>query len=439
MRTISSESTATMSRSRLLKSIYLLSLCTVSVSAAATVDFEHPETKLEKLTFGSCHKRKKANALIWKSIKAEKADAWLWTGDAVYPSGRGVASVEQLENEYRQMKENETLGYSDFQPPAGIYGTWDDHDYGGNDVGEDMPAKQARAMAFWDFLGLNPPAPDRQGLYSTVSWGAAPEKVQAILLDTRWHRENHCVPSVATRLPLGAGLACVSRWLSAGLWPQLCSPSASVLGDEQWEWLENLLSSKENDASVIVIVSSIQVFTTNPVMESWGHFPAERDRLVRLLSKASERQGIVLLSGDVHHAEILDPAATTSAAAASFLEVTSSGLTHDCSMPFYGAMCQPLLDTFSDHRFANSSNYYIGRNYGSLSVDWSSRTFTVQVHNMTGEAVLTTGSRPFGTRPWTERDLELVAPCMDGHLVPLALTALLAVVVMAVLLGSQCR
>jgi hypothetical protein len=108
-------------------------------------------------------------------------------------------------------------------------------------------------------------------------------------------------------------------------------------------------------------------------------------------------------------------------------------------MPFYGGMCQPLLDSFADHRFASSSNYYIGRNYGSLSVDWSSRTFTVQVHNVTGATVLTTGPRSFGTRPWTERDLELVAPCMDGHLVPMALTALLATAVMAALLVSQWR
>jgi alkaline phosphatase D len=211
-----------------------------------------------------------------------------------------------------------------------------------------------------------------------------------------------------------------------------------LLGEEQWAWLEDLLSSEENDASVMVIVSSIQVFTTNPVMESWGHFPTERDRLVRLLSKASEKQGIVVLSGDVHHGEILDPAATTSAAAASFLEVTSSGLTHDCSMPFYGAMCQPLLDGFADHRFSSSSNYYIGRNYGSLSVDWSSRKFTVQVHNVT-ETVLTTGPRSFGTRPWTDRDLELVAPCMDGHLVPMALTAFLAAAIMVTLVVSQWR
>jgi alkaline phosphatase D len=438
---ISSESTGMMTSSRLLKSLCFLSLCTLSVSdsAAASVDFEHPETKLEKLAFGSCHKRKYANAPIWESVKAEEADAWLWTGDAVYPPARGIASVALLEEEYRQMKENTTLGYSDFKPPAGIYGSWDDHDYGGNDAGDEMPAKKARATAFWDFLGLNPPGVDRQGLYSTVSWGTAPEKVQAILLDTRWNRQNHCVPSFATRLPLGAGIACVTRWLSAGLWPRLCSPSALLLGEEQWAWLEDLLSSEENDASVMVIVSSIQVFTTNPVMESWGHFPAERDRLVRLLSKASERQGIVLLSGDVHHGEILDPAATTSAAAASFLEVTSSGLTHDCSMPFYGAMCQPLLDGFADHRFASSSNYYIGRNYGSLSVDWSSRTFTVQVHNVTGASVLTTGPRPFGTRRWTQRDLELVAPCMDGHLVPMALTTLLAAAVMATLLVSQWR
>jgi alkaline phosphatase D len=413
----------------------LLSLVSLSpkfsVTADTAVDFEHPDTVLETLAFGSCHKRKRATttpATIWSVIRSDKPDAWLWTGDAVYPPYKGVATTAQLVTEYRQMKENATLGYADFAPPAGIYGTWDDHDYGGNDMGREMSGKQERASAFWDFLGHAAPAVDRQGVYSAVSWGSAPQKVLSVQLDTRWHRANHCVPSFATSLPLGAGIACVTRWLSAGLLPRLCSPESQLLGAEQWAWLEEQLQS--TDASMIVIVSSIQVFTTNPVMESWGHFPVERDRLVRLLAAASEDKGVVLLSGDVHHAEILDPAAGTAVAAQSFLEVTSSGLTHDCSMPFYGAMCEPLLEKFKDHRFENSGNYYIGLNYGTMHIDWTAKTFTVDVRNVSGESVLTTGARPFGTAKWSEQDLEQVAPCMDGHLMPMAWTTLLGAVVL---------
>lgn len=94
-------------------------------------DFAYPNTTLTRLAFGSCHKSKYANTShsIWKTIK-EKAipQVFIWTGDAVYTPARGIASLELLRQSYREMKENETLGYSKFQVMT--FGTWDDHDYG---------------------------------------------------------------------------------------------------------------------------------------------------------------------------------------------------------------------------------------------------------------------------------------------------------------------
>ena len=72
-----------------------------------------------------------------------------------------------------------------------------------------------------------------------------------------------------------------------------------MLGEEQWTWLERQLN--DSKASMNIVISSIQVLTTNPVVESWGHFPNERERLLTLLNNIT---GLVILSGDVHHAEI---------------------------------------------------------------------------------------------------------------------------------------
>lgn len=41
-----------------------------------------------------------------------------------------------------------------------------------------------------------------------------------------------------------------------------------VLGDEQFKWLETVLS--ETNADVNIMISSIQFLTSNPVVESWG-------------------------------------------------------------------------------------------------------------------------------------------------------------------------
>ena len=51
------------------------------------------------------------------------------------------------------------------------------------------------------------------------------------------------------------------------------------------------------------IISSIQLLTTNPVVESWGHFPYEKKRFFELLKKF-DPPGLFFLSGDVHHGEL---------------------------------------------------------------------------------------------------------------------------------------
>lgn len=307
-----------------------------------------------------------------------------------------------------------------------------------------MPQKAARAAAFWKFLGLPPPTDSngdlRQGVYSSVVWGEPPRQVKLILLDTRWHRENHCIPSIATKIPLGAGIACATRWLSAGLFPNLCKHDAAMLGEQQWKWFEKQIYSSQ--AAVHIVVSSVQVLTTNPAMESWGHYPRERDRLIRLLSIT---RNVVLLSGDVHHGEILDPLAAVHARTISkdsdkerqrygFLEVTSSGMTHDCSKHIYGKMCKPLLDIFHHHRFADVNNYFIGRNFGTMKIDWEAKTMELSLRKETGESVLTTGIRELKSSPpdaWSDEDYRSVIPCMDGHLQPLAWSTV------ALLIGSS--
>ena len=219
-----------------------------------------------------------------------------------------------------------------------------------------------------------------------------------------------------------------------------------MLGKEQWEWLEAELL--ESSAAIHIIVSSVQVLTTNPAMESWGHFPKERRRLLQLLSRAS---GATILSGDVHHGEILDPRAglmkddesnnPQTNGTSSLLEVTSSGMTHVCSQQgMYGALCEPLLTLFHRHRFAAKTNYYLHPNFGTLHVDWDAKSFRVNVHSVgTGEIVLSTGDRFFDPRPMTDEERDRVLAVMDGHLQPLALSVILATAIFFGLWKTRAR
>jgi hypothetical protein len=104
------------------------------------IDFVHhvsDQSRIRTIGFGSCHKRKRINPRIWQSIRYNASnettrlrpppahgpvDAWIWTGDAVYPPFRRTASVSQLEFEFLQLMRNETIGYAGWAPPLGIYG-----------------------------------------------------------------------------------------------------------------------------------------------------------------------------------------------------------------------------------------------------------------------------------------------------------------------------
>jgi PhoD-like phosphatase len=167
-----------------------------------------------------------------------------------------------------------------------------------------------------------------------------------------------------------------------------------MLGDDQWQWLESTL--KHSTADFHIVVSSVQVLTTNPVVESWGHFPEEKKRLLKLMENL-DPPGLVFLSGDVHHGELSRARVVRGSREDVWVEVTSSGLTHTCGDSFINKiLCPNMLRTFSKHRLPSSGNqeeeitstqhqksdsnatvlrenFYIGKNFG-LIADASNET-----------------------------------------------------------------
>ena len=244
----------------------------------------------------------------------------------------------------------------------------------------------------------------------------------------------------------------------AWLWGKSGCEYAKVLGDEQWEWLESellvesipsvtSLEEEEEAPELFVILSSIQVWSTNPIMEGWGHFPKEQERMWNLLqthynnSDASNRKlppaPVLFLSGDVHHAEI--------SGQSGYYEITSSGLTHHCAQnKLYGPVCEPILQTFSGHRqnkqgdsiTTNDDNdYYIGVNYGLLEIleekhdETIRRSVRASIRNTTGHPVLEV------IQPLAGEGFVPVLPnynqrahTWDGHLIPYLQAILLCAV-----------
>ena len=101
---------------------------------------------------------------------------------------------------------------------------------------------------------------------------------------------------------------------------------------------------------------------------------------------------------------------------------------NSCVDPFYGPLCAPILEKFPHHRHDTIKNYYTGRNFGSIQIQWGSGDDTnsseaqmqINVHNVNGDQVLTTGFHPlsyYGSQ-MTESQLMNIDGVSDGHLIP---------------------
>lgn len=78
------------------------------------------------------------------------------------------------------------------------------------------------------------------------------------------------------------------------------------LGQQQWQWLEKELHPNNNrEVDLILVGSAIQVLVNDKLIEeNWGEFPNQRKRLLSLISKLSVYNNVVILSGDIHTAEV---------------------------------------------------------------------------------------------------------------------------------------
>jgi alkaline phosphatase D len=247
------------------------------------------------IAFGSCSDQDKPQ-MLWDEILSEKPDIWIWTGDNIYGD---TEDMKVLRKKYKKQKKHPI--YQDIVSQTVIEGIWDDHDYGLNDGGKDYTMKKSSQKEFLKFL--NVPKDDirwtREGIYYSFDISQNNVQIKCILLDTRYFRDDPNMQDT-TYIPNYTG---------------------SILGGEQWKWLENELNN--STAEVNILVSSIQVISDKHIDEKWGNFPSERTRLLTLLAQANVKRPIII-SGDRHIGEI----SKMNWQGKTITEITSSSLTH---------------------------------------------------------------------------------------------------------------
>ena len=257
-----------------------------------------------RIALGSCNKVDQIN-VFWDDIAEQYPDAFVWSGDIVYADSDDITVIQA---EYSKQKE--IKAYAELSEQTQIFGTWDDHDYGKNDGGQEFELKEESQQALLDFLDV-PQEDDRraqEGVYTSHILKNDYGTVELLMLDTRYFRSS-LVPDTEN-----------GRRYKANT-----DTSTTLLGEKQWVWLEEKIENSQ--ANFLVIVSSIQLLSNQHQFEKWENLPHERERMIALIKRFADKN-IFVVSGDRHISEF---SSIPIGAKKQLIDFTSSGLTHSYS------------------------------------------------------------------------------------------------------------
>lgn len=289
------------------KSIFILLLtCMLLGTLFAQTPTTLPYT--QKIGFGSCANQNKPQPILL-TADSLNPDMFIYLGDNIYGDSPFMfvlkAKYRKLSKrpEFQKLKEGRTL-----------LATWDDHDYGKNDAGEDYKQQRKSKKIFLKFWGepQNSARWQRRGIYTAYMYQTVGKrKVQIILLDNRTFRS-----------PLEP--ADLSNGHDKNDYGITSNIQKTMLGEKQWRWLEAQLTQP---ADVRIICTSTQFCVDYNGYEAWANFPLEQARMFQIIEK-THAQGVIFISGDVHYAELnaLKPDSMYT-----LYDMTSSGITETWS------------------------------------------------------------------------------------------------------------
>ncbi len=341
-----------MKRRSLLLGMGALAGCQGRGALAPALPHPAGDRPLRRVAFGSCIDQAKPQPL-WPAVLEARPDLFIFAGDNVYASPRPW-TLDALRVAYAQLAADP--GFDRLRRTVPTLATWDDHDYGVNDGGASFKHKEASKQEFLRFWGAGPDDArhGRGGVYSSRTFGPPGQRLQVILLDTRWFRSD--LKPTDQR-----GAPGKERYLPDD------DPAKTMLGEAQWRWLEECL---RDDAQLRLIVSSVQVLAEGHGWERWGNLPLQRRRLFDLI-RSTEARGVLLLSGDRHVGGLYREPGQT---AYPLFELTSSGMTHT----WMGTEAGP-----------NRVGGLVNRlHFGMVEVDWPTRRLRLSLRGQDGRELL---------------------------------------------------
>ena len=314
-----------------------------------SVDTSKPVSTIESVStiaFGSCNDEDNDQS-YWKEILKNTPELWIWGGDNIYGDTKDMSI---LKAKYDRQKNN--VHYKEFIRSTVVVGTWDDHDYGINDGNKMYEKKKESKHLLLDFLDVPAAAVSRrrEGIYQSYLIGEIGKQVKILLLDTRYFQD-------------------VLKKDNSGKARYLPSLNGDLLGEAQWQWLEEELY--KNEAEVHIIMSSIQFAADKHGFEKWGNFPKSKQKMFDIIHY-SHANNVMFLSGDRHIGEISRLAIDS--LDYPLYDITSSGLTHS-------------YEKSKEVNPYRVGDLVVNKNYGVLRFDWkeSSVNINCQIKGVNGE------------------------------------------------------
>ena len=290
------------------------------------------------IAFGSCAREERPQPIL-ELVVQHKPDLFVYLGDNIYGDTKDMSILKSkyatlaAKPEFKRLKQN-----------VRILATWDDHDYGWNDIGRHFPFKAQSKELFMDFFGEPADSERRKhaGIYASYMFSSGGKTLQLILLDGRTFRDD-------LRTYRGELHADDKYFYALDYFPHQTTDS-TLLGNEQWAWLENEL---KKPADLRIIGSGTQFSISYNGYEAWANFPHEQKRMLDLIKK-TRANGVVFITGDVHYGEI---SRLQSEGMYPVYDVTSSGITSTWSFPTPNAnrIEGPIMDN----------------HFGLLTIDWN--------------------------------------------------------------------
>lgn len=220
-------------------------------------------------------------------------DFMLWLGDNVYTREADYSSASGLMYRYQHTRSDKNL--QAFLASRPNYAIWDDHDFGPNDAGKSYDLKKVTRDLFKSYWPAKSYGENDEGIYSKFKFNDA----DFFLLDNRYFRDEN-------------------------KWNEKAKPDKTQLGEKQLQWLFNSLLY--SNATFKFIAMGGQFLNTATDKESYVYFKNERERILKFIVD-NKITGVVFLSGDRHHTELLREKKYKSKLGYDLIELTASPLT----------------------------------------------------------------------------------------------------------------